>query len=358
MAQKVKFLDPTKKLKLKTFRSLSIKTKVKTGGKIVQIKADKELFARLVIIAQARSMDLKQVLQYLLGPVPWSLATADGAMCKTPKSKLLPLLESAASPVEQPPHGAAHIIDGMAMLQAFKGVPSTFGDLADQLLRLVVARLSAASRVDVVFNCYNDMSIKSFERNKRAGTESLLVAIAGSTTKCPKQWGKALHVSANEAAIVSFLVEEWQKVKYAPLIAQRSLFVTSGEQCWLFRTEASDGTVTVQRFAVPELECSHEEADTRMLLHAQHAANTGQASVIIRSPDTDVAVIACSLASQIQARLIFQTETTQRMRYLDLTAIAASFGQGVATALIGMHSMTGCDTTSAFSGRGKKAAFA
>ena len=246
----------------------------------------------------------------------------------------------------------------MALLHAFKGVPSTFGDLADQLLRLVVARLSAASRVDVVFDCYNDMSIKSFERNKRAGTESLLVAIAGSTTKCPKKWSKALHVSANKAAIVSFLVEEWQKVKYAPLIAQRSLFVTSGEQCWLFRTEASDGTVTVQRFAVPELECSHEEADTRMLLHAQHAANTGQASVIIRSPDTDVAVIACSLASQIQARLIFQTGTAQRMRYLDLTAIAASFGQGVATSLIGMHSMTGCDTTSAFSGRGKKAAFA
>ena len=47
------------------------------------------------------------------------------------------------------------------------------------------------------------------------------------------------------------------------------------------------------------------------------------------------------------------------MRYLDLSAIGAHLPNNVATlkSLIGMHSMTGCGSTSTFSGRGKRAAF-
>ena len=97
---------------------------------------------------------------------------------------------------------------------------------------------------------------------------------------------------------------------YAPLIGRHSLFVTYGEQCWLFLSGAGDGN-SAQQFRMQELECSHEEADMRMLLHAQHAAEAGHGTVIVRSPntDTDVAIITCGLAGQISARLILQTGT-------------------------------------------------
>ena len=85
---------------------------------------------------------------------------------------------------------------------------------------------------------------------------------------------------------------------YAPLIGRHSFFVTYGEQCWLFLTGAGDGN-SAQQFRMQELECSHEEADMRMLLHAQHAAEAGHGAVIVRSPSTDVAIIACGLAGQI-----------------------------------------------------------
>ena len=88
---------------------------------------------------------------------------------------------------------------------------------------------------------------------------------------------------------------------YALLIGCHSLFVTCGEQCWLFLTSAGDGN-SAQQFRMQELECSHEEADMRMLLHAQHAAEAGLGAVIVRSPNTDVAIIACGLASEISAR--------------------------------------------------------
>ena len=85
---------------------------------------------------------------------------------------------------------------------------------------------------------------------------------------------------------------------YAPLSGRHSLFITYGEQCWLFLTGTGDGN-SVQQFRLQELEYSHEEADTRMLLHAQHTAEAGHGAVIFRSPSSDVATIACGLAGQI-----------------------------------------------------------
>ena len=109
--------------------------------------------------------------------------------------------------------------------------------------------------------------------------------------------------------------------------------------------------------AVPELECHQEEADTRLFLHAPHASSPGFAVVIIRSPDTDVAVIGCSLAAQIHAQVLLHAGTKERRRYISLLSVAARLGNGVCQALSGLHAFTGCDSTSAFSGRGKKAAF-
>ena len=41
---------------------------------------------------------------------------------------------------------------------------------------------------------------------------------------------------------------------------------------------------------VPELKCSHKEADTRMILHAHHAGGT----CVIHSDDTDVQILLLS----------------------------------------------------------------
>ena len=58
---------------------------------------------------------------------------------------------------------------------------------------------------------------------------------------------------------------------------------------------------------VHRLYSSHEEAHTRMLLHAKDASEAGWRNVVIKSPDTDVAVLAIGLAHQIQAHRFFLT---------------------------------------------------
>ena len=77
------------------------------------------------------------------------------------------------------------------------------------------------------------------------------------------------------------------------------VYVTSSENCWHFLTKA--GVVVNQ--LVPELKCSHEEADTKVLIHVTHATHNGFAAVCLRSPDTDFTVIGISLASQVPSQI-------------------------------------------------------
>ena len=60
------FYDATPKLKLATFDSMPVSS-VKIGGKEVMLKADRDLFALLIVVDQKREMDLREVFKYFLG---------------------------------------------------------------------------------------------------------------------------------------------------------------------------------------------------------------------------------------------------------------------------------------------------
>ena len=75
-------------------------------------------------------MNMQEVLTYPHGPLPRSLATADGAPTKTAKSAQLHILEKKAQPVEDVPASDVWILDGVAILHPVKDVPRTFSCLA------------------------------------------------------------------------------------------------------------------------------------------------------------------------------------------------------------------------------------
>lgn len=106
--------------------------------------------------------------------------------------------------------------------------------------------------------------------------------------------------------------------------------------------------------------CSHEEADTRILLHAQHAAvhYTPDTDIIIRSPDTDVAILSCMLCFVFpNSKVFFKTGTKQHSRLIPMHSITARLGDDMCSSLVGLHAFTGCDSTSAFVGKGKQVAY-
>ena len=60
--------------------------------------------------------------------------------------------------------------------------------------------------------------------------------------------------------------------------------------------------------------CNHDEADSRLFLHARHAVAKGHTSLIIKASDTDILVIAIS---------IFQI-----LNHIGLEKLWVAFGQG------------------------------
>ena len=103
---------------LKTFTTLTKTKSVKLAGKEVILRADSNLFEGLLIIAQSRLMDIQQILQFELRPLPWSLATTEGQLQKTVKSKLFSFLKVGVSPLEHVPGHAAWMVDAMVVLQS------------------------------------------------------------------------------------------------------------------------------------------------------------------------------------------------------------------------------------------------
>ena len=98
---------------------------------------------------------------------------------------------------------------------------------------------------------------------------------------------------------------------------------------------------------------SQEEADIRMLLHALDAAESGYKAAITIADDTDVLVLSLGFSKDIPCPVYQKCGTQNRTRFLDITKLCQSLHESVAGALIGMHAFTGCDTVSAFAGRGK-----
>lgn len=123
---------------------------------------------------------------------------------------------------------------------------------------------------------------------------------------------------------------------------KKPLFVTCKEQYYMVSCEA------VHRR--DDLKSSQEEADTRLELHAHHAAREEYKSVVIVSEETDVFVICLAFQTDINSRL-YQKCGTQT-RYVDITIVVQALEGQFCEALPGLHAFTGCDSVGAFAGRG------
>ena len=127
-----------KKTNLRTFSSLGKKVTNKgSKGQLVSMKNSKILFAKMLLIARSRNLQLDDVFKYSLRPFPCSLATSEGDLVKTPKSKLVHASEEEAqsSSVSDPPlENSTCILDAMAILQTLTTLPEKFGELATQLV--------------------------------------------------------------------------------------------------------------------------------------------------------------------------------------------------------------------------------
>ena len=116
----VKFSETLKKRNVLTFGTVRKKKVTKAAGLEITMKAGNKLFARLLLVGNVRTIQLKEMLKYNLGPVPLAISSLQGTLIKTGKATLLHYGEEA---VENPlvdvilPEGSVWVLDGMVMFQ-------------------------------------------------------------------------------------------------------------------------------------------------------------------------------------------------------------------------------------------------
>ena len=292
-----------KRNKLQTFSSTKSVSMNNKEGKKVNIMLKRNLFARLLVIAKSQQVDLEELLSYSL-----SLSTTTGGLVKTAKSKLAEELENESGNPEANVcafNSNALIVDAMAVIQSIKRKWKTFGEFADALLSnlITLSRKYNSTRLDFVVDRYPLLSVKNTERERRAEKGVQKVLIFGKDQSVPKKWKKFLSCGENKESLLSFLCEHWRSCNSSQLSSLSTMYVTAKERCHALYPGATpnDGATSNEVFS---LRSNHEEADTRLLLHANHAAATYD-KVIIKSPDTDVLILGIAMQPQIHKKIFF-----------------------------------------------------
>jgi len=84
----------------------------------------------------------------------------------------------------------------------------------------------------------------------------------------------------------------------------------------------------------------------------------GHDKVSARTVDTDIVVLAISFFAQLNvSELWIHFGVGRSARFISIHEVSASLGPTKCSVLPTFHALTGCDTTSAFNGRGKKTAW-
>ena len=343
-------------LKLKDFG-----TKPPRTGKLQRDKLtasqDRTLYSRLLVVSQVRNPNLKEIMGYNLSTYPLALARSEVVKQSAKKETLMHALEKASNnprlDMTQAQKPIAYLIDAMAMVRSTAkdsmNTVKTFGELADLLYRKVQQTATAygASRVDWVCDQYKECSIKNAERLKREeATGSQRITITDMHQRLPRQFAsKFLKNSDNKTDLLQFLYLHF----LAKADAKVETLVSNAMSCskMAFNGQPSQN--------VDALRSGHEEADTRLFLHAQHAMQNGFNTVLVASPDTDVLVIGLGFVSNMTspAALGMVTGTSNRRRIIDIKQMAETLGHGVASAFPFLHALSGCDSISAFHKKGK-----
>ena len=107
-------------------------------------------------------------------------------------------------------------------------------------------------------------------------------------------------------------------------------------------------------FSPDLLHHNHEEADTLLILDWIDVATMDPfKEVAIFSPDTDVFLLLVHYQPNLCSKTVFRTGRGQDVRDIDIKSAYKAIGSERASALLGYHSITGCDFTAKFNGKSK-----
>ena len=234
-----------------------------------------------------------------------------------------------------------HTLDGQNI--------ATYGGLARAILIQITRLING--RVDLLFDTYAEPSIKDSERLRRNETDQGYI-ISGADQRCPKKFADALKSRSFKQGVPNFFASEWAKPEYASMIGNRKIYLGFSTTCYCFWVQ--DEIVMTE--VIPDLQCNHYEADTRICLHLREINKVANCKNIgVRALDTDIAVILIHHLARFHCNIWMDVGTRGKnnRRFINVTSIVSSLGNKMCAALPAFHAYTGSDYTSAFVRKGK-----
>ena len=338
--QTISIQEPIKRQNLPLFKKYPAREKSRTQQQLSSLKNDCSLFSRLYVASQIRDGDLDKFFEHENQSCPPSLSDM-GKLRHGTKSDLVDCLENlvALDDGVNRPTAEVIILDGAAVVNMLRpGAAKNFSEYATQVfLPYLSSQLQQAKRVDVIWDVYIPNSLKEDTRSNRGrGIRRRVEPLSG----IPGNWQAFLRINENKTELFSFLAN------------QAVLLET---ECQIISTHNQDVLCTLPRDVTSLAPCTHEEADTRILLHVADAVNEGHDKIQIRTVDTDVLVLAIAAVQELSiSELWIAFGTGKNFRYLAAHEMALALGPDRSLALPMFHAFTGCDTVSSFNGRGKK----
>ncbi len=216
----------------------------------------------------------------------------------------------------------------------------TFNDFAIALTSMVTNAGHSCDEIHIVFDNYREGSIKSAERKRRGKSREMVVLDAISPNQnvpvvvIENFWSSSVSKTTFQALYVEWLTTNYSGSK--PLYLGISPLVSAGHAT-----------------LYPRLNCTHEEADDRIMFHVQDITShrSGPTSLTLSSGDTDVFV--CLLYHFVinwrdlglQELWLIHNSGVKKST-LPLHEICAALGDELTRCLPAFHALTGCDTTS------------
>jgi len=107
---------------------------------------------------------------------------------------------------------------------------------------------------------------------------------------------------------------------------------------------------------IDQLRANHEEADTRIVLHAVHS---NFIDIVVAVRDTDVILLLIHHFSKMRncSRLFVMHGTSKDWKFFPVHEVASKLRPEQVTNLMAFHVLTGCDSTSKFSSITKTSAW-
>ena len=339
--------DTMTKKKLVTFRSLTKSVTLKIKNKIVNLKEERGLMTRLLVISRSRpGIDISDLFaKHEFSVVPHSLFDNEGKMLKCgDKAAFLRGMEDILSKCtpcdttfQESSSPSCIVLDGMGFVNQLKMKDLIkLSELIDQFTNKIAREVINFPYVVLVFDSY-EASLSNLKQSTWDSRHKVQVQFKLSPSTVIKNISlkELLSHPKNKRILTEFFAKSCQKA-----------FDNTGKSYVI-----AFGTTILSN--LPDwrhTEHKHPEADTLMIcLVNELYKSIPVMNVKIVSPDTDVLILSLHfVAENPSAIIIFELISTKGRRFLSVNGICDFYGVEIATSILGLYVFTGCDQLSAF----------